>query len=149
MNRMIVLAVVTVLTVASCASDSTGDTLEEGLPVDDGTRAGATDTPIDPGDGIGDGTEGEDLPVVSPDLAEEVEAAIADLTGRIGDDTLIGVTSAFTLTWPDGSLGCPEPGMSYTQALVEGYRIELTADGATYAYHGALGQDPFLCEPGG
>jgi hypothetical protein len=25
--------------------------------------------------------------------------------------------------WNDGSLGCPQPGQMYTQAVVEGFRI--------------------------
>ncbi len=28
------------------------------------------------------------------------------------------------ITWNDGSLGCPMPGMNYTQALVPGYKIQ-------------------------
>ena len=35
--------------------------------------------------------------------------------------------SAAAVTWSDGSAGCPEPGMMYTQALVPGYRIVLQA----------------------
>lgn len=31
-----------------------------------------------------------------------------------------------SITWPDGSLGCPEPGVFYTQALVPGYWVEFT-----------------------
>jgi hypothetical protein len=29
--------------------------------------------------------------------------------------------------WNDGSLGCPEPGMMYTQALVNGYWLIIEA----------------------
>ena len=39
----------------------------------------------------------------------------------------IKVLSAEAVTWPDGSLGCPQPGMMYTQALVPGFRIVLQA----------------------
>ena len=35
------------------------------------------------------------------------------------------VLRAESVTWPDGSLGCPEPGMQYTQALVPGYWVEI------------------------
>jgi hypothetical protein len=46
------------------------------------------------------------------------------------------VASAQPVTWPDGSLGCPQPGMLYTQALVPGWRItiELPATGSLL-YH--------------
>ena len=37
-------------------------------------------------------------------------------------------------TFNDGSLGCPEPGVMYTQALVAGYHVVYEIDGATYDY---------------
>jgi hypothetical protein len=49
------------------------------------------------------------------------------------------------VTWNDGSIGCPQPGVSYTQALVEGARVTLLHEGTTYAYHQG-GDDLFLCE---
>ncbi len=140
---MIAMAVAAVL-VAGCASDATnGDST---LPPAEDDNSDATGTPVDPGDGIGDGSGGGDNPVVSDDLAPEIELAIADLTERLGAGATIEVVVAHEVTWPDGSLGCPEPGMSYTQALVDGYRIELTDGQATYDYHGADGGDPFLCD---
>lgn len=44
------------------------------------------------------------------------------------------VVSAQAVTWPDGSLGCPEPGRSYTQALVRGYRVLLEVEGKQLDY---------------
>jgi hypothetical protein len=32
-----------------------------------------------------------------------------------------------SVIWSDGSLGCPEPGMMYTQALVDGYWVAIGA----------------------
>lgn len=37
--------------------------------------------------------------------------------------------------WSDGSLGCPQPGRMYTQAIVPGYLVVLRAAGKDYAYH--------------
>jgi hypothetical protein len=34
-----------------------------------------------------------------------------------------------SVTWPDGSLGCPQPDRLYTQALVPGYRVRIEAPG--------------------
>ncbi len=155
MSRLFLVVAVLTLIAAGCATDGADDSAAESFAESDAELpegpleslpAAGSDTPIDPGDGIGDGTEIGGLPVVSPDLADEVDRAMADLASRLPTEALIGVTVAHELTWPDGSLGCPEPGMSYTQALVPGYRIELTADGVVYAYHGANGNDPFLCE---
>lgn len=47
----------------------------------------------------------------------------------------ISVISAVQEQWPDGSLGCPKPGQFYTQAIVPGYRVTLSAAGRSYAYH--------------
>ena len=38
-------------------------------------------------------------------------------------------------TWSDGSLGYPEEGHFYTQALVDGYSIVLSYKGGDYEYH--------------
>ena len=51
----------------------------------------------------------------------------------------VTVVSAETVTFPDGSLGCPQPGMAYTQIPVDGYRIVATAGGTTYDYRGTGG----------
>jgi len=39
------------------------------------------------------------------------------------------------LTWSDGSLGCPEPGVAYTQVLVAGFRVDATTSAGTLTYH--------------
>lgn len=76
-----------------------------------------------------------------------VAAAIADLAARLGvAESEITVVSHRSVTWSDGSIGCPEPGMMYTQALVEGSLTILEVDGTEYSYHAADGDRPFLCE---
>ena len=47
--------------------------------------------------------------------------------------------------WRDGSLGCPQRGMVYTQALVNGSLIVLRANGRAYEYHSGKGRAPFYC----
>lgn len=80
-------------------------------------------------------------------LARMVELAIADLVDRFGvDPTAIEVLEAEPVTWPDGSLGCPQPGMLYTQALVEGYRVVLGYQGHSFFYHAGPDAIPFYCE---
>ncbi|TDT15264.1 hypothetical protein BDK89_0830 [Ilumatobacter fluminis] len=81
-----------------------------------------------------------------PTDAEPVEIAIADLAGRLdvtADD--IEIVSVVEVTWPDGGLGCPEPGMAYTQALVNGSRIVLSVDAIEYEYHSGQSGVPFYC----
>lgn len=77
----------------------------------------------------------------------DVEAlAIGDLTTRLGvDSASISVVKAEAKTWPDGSLGCPQPDMSYTQALVEGWQVLLQHDERLFDYHAGDDGQPFLC----
>jgi len=74
-----------------------------------------------------------------------IEATIENAAQRSGTPrSEIKVVAAESVTWPDGSLGCPVPGMMYTQALVPGYRIVLQAGGQQLAYHaGAQGSARF------
>ena len=58
----------------------------------------------------------------------------------------ITVTRAEAIIWSDGSLGCPEPGQVYTQALVNGYWIVLAVNGRTYDYHAAETGYFILCQ---
>ena len=138
------------LALGACATDSGSQNIETSasLPLDNPAPSSSDETPIpvEPNEGIGDGADPLDLPVVDALLAGVVEEAVTDLGVRLGDDVLIGVLVAHELTWPDGSLGCPEPDMSYTQALVDGYRIELSVGDEVYNYHGAADQSPFLCK---
>lgn len=79
-------------------------------------------------------------------ISERAAAAVADLAAREGIDADdIAVVADEAVTWPDGSLGCPEPGMMYTLALTPGYRVLLVARGRQFAYHGAPGRAPFFC----
>jgi len=76
-----------------------------------------------------------------------VGQAKADLAKRLGVAAAeVTVVSSDDVTWPDGSLGCPEPGMHYTQALIQGSRIILEAAGKQYHYHSGGTRPPFLCE---
>ena len=83
---------------------------------------------------------------VEPNLSGPVAAAIADLAARLGvDESAITLISQEEVTWPDRSLGCPQPDMSYIQVLVNGSLIILEVDGTTYEYHSGVGRDPFFC----
>ena len=59
----------------------------------------------------------------------------------------VKVLSAEAVIWSDGALGCPEPGMMYTQALVPGYRIRVDAAGAPMTYHTRAMSVFVLCPP--
>jgi hypothetical protein len=58
------------------------------------------------------------------------------------------IVRAESVVWNDGSLGCPEPGMMYTQMLVNGYWVVIEAAGKTYDYRVGSGGSFRLCPPG-
>jgi hypothetical protein len=83
------------------------------------------------------------------DLNAQAAAAVADLAGRLGVDAAgIEVLEARLVTWPDSSLGCPEPGMMYLQVLTPGALVVLEAGGQPYRYHAGAGGQPFHCPEG-
>lgn len=86
-------------------------------------------------------------PTPQATLAEQAVAMLADHLDITADD--ITVVSWEEVTWPDGSIGCPQPGMRYTQAIVNGSKVVLEVDGVEYAYHQGGGRDLFLCEQAG
>jgi len=58
------------------------------------------------------------------------------------------IVRAQSVIWSDGSLGCPEPGMMYTQALVNGYWVIVEAAGKNYDFRVGSGGSFRLCPPG-
>ena len=79
-------------------------------------------------------------------MTSRVEAARRNLADRAQmQPDEIEVVRAERVTWPDGSVGCPRPGMRYTQALVPGCFVQLRAAGRLWNYHGGRGM-PRLCD---
>ena len=77
------------------------------------------------------------------------EAALTDAVKRTGvSRNLLEVVSAEAVTWSDGSVGCPMPGMMYTQALVPGFRVRIRAGGKELDYHAGRTGAPVLCPAG-
>lgn len=84
---------------------------------------------------------------IPPALAEQVRVAVTHLAQRLKiDPSGISVIEARAIIWPDGSLGCPRPGMGYRQVPQDGALIRLSAQGREYAYHSGSRQQPFLCD---
>lgn len=91
-----------------------------------------------------------------PSLPSGLESAPAQLWDNLVKDLRargvplgkITLVSAKSVTWPDGSLGCPEPGTSYTQAQEPGWQVVITVDGKTYDYRFGRAALPRLCTSG-
>lgn len=115
----------TLLLVAACNAP------DEPTPEIDMTDRQSTDRPHEP---VADNLEAETLRA-REDLARRLDVPLESIRTVV----------ARRVTWNNGALGCPEPDMMYTQALVPGYFIRLIADDQSYAYHGSDGQQPFFC----
>ncbi|HEX5162228.1 MAG TPA: hypothetical protein VFV88_10935 [Steroidobacteraceae bacterium] len=75
--------------------------------------------------------------VTTASIPREVRrAVVADAARRFKvAESAVVLTRAEQVTWPDGSLGCPEPGRMYTQMLVEGFRVTAKTTGGELLYH--------------
>jgi hypothetical protein len=97
--------------------------------------------------GSGQTTETEQKTVAAPmNLKGQIEFSKKDLAQRLDvPPDSVKVSSARQVTWRSGALGCPEPGMNYTEALVPGSVIYLQVDNMLYAYHAKFAGEPFYC----
>jgi hypothetical protein len=82
---------------------------------------------------------------IAAELLDEVQLAIAELVADGVALDALSVRIAEQVTWPDGAIGCPEPGGMYTQALVPGYRIVIDTPDGEVAFHGETGGLPVRC----
>src|SRR6187399_130308 len=75
-------------------------------------------------------------------------AILTDLERQTGGSSDHDVVSAEAVTWNDSSLGCPQPGQAYTQAIVDGYQVVLEVGGERYDYRVGSGASVKLCDRG-
>ena len=79
--------------------------------------------------------EGRAVPTTA--IPREVRrAVVADAARRFKvAESAVVLARAEQLDWPDGSLGCPEPGRVYTQVLVPGFRVVAKTTEGEMLYH--------------
>jgi hypothetical protein len=79
----------------------------------------------------------EATPVTVATLPRELRrVVVADAAKHFNvSENSVVLTGAEQVTWSDGSLGCPRSGMSYTQALVPGYRLVARTAERELVYH--------------
>lgn len=91
----------------------------------------------------------QEMPMPAYTLHSVTEAALADAAGQLGvDRSKLSVVQAEMVTWRDGSLGCPQPGMQYTDALVPGFRVRIRAGEQVLDYHASSRGGLMLCPEG-
>lgn len=99
------------------------------------------------------GTPSQQSPGSSPSAGTNADvppkrwaAIISDLTTRGVPTDSVALVSARSVTWNDGSLGCPKPGQSYTQAQIPGMQVVVTVGAITYDYRFGRSDNPQLCQ---
>ena len=113
-------------------------------------EAGATGAPIATPPAIAAPTPMERTPPVKGEVPQSILDRIlkeAAALAKVGHEQLV-IIRAQSVIWSDGSLGCPEPGMAYTQALVNGYWVIVEAAGKKYDFRVGSGGNFRLCPPG-
>lgn len=85
-------------------------------------------------------SESGDIPPVpnpsDPTLQKLITTATEDLAKRFSiTSDQIQLQETLEVTWPDSSLGCPNPSSMYMQVLTPGYLIRLQAPGGIFEYH--------------
>lgn len=122
---------------AGCGNEDDDRPTSEETAVEPNEESPSESSPT-PGDGGTSPVPGADSPLV--------QSSVEDLAEREQvDASEIEVVSVEEVTWRDGSLGCAQDDMMYTQALVDGQRITLRIDGTDYAYHSGNGKQAFYC----
>jgi hypothetical protein len=132
MPRSFVLAIaIACVALAGCATPDEGDS----TPTESPTSARSFAVAPSPSALIGDVPQ------------ELIDALMEEMASDAGvDRSTVEILAAEAVTWSDGSLGCPQPGMAYTQALVPGYRVVLEVEGEQQHYHSDASGEFGLCE---
>ncbi len=108
-------AVLAVMTLAGCASSAGPSAAPSTGPTTAPTSSGIPSLPL-----------ASQAPGDLPDAT--VAMIVADAAAVAGVDPAdVTVVSVKPVTWTDGSLGCPKPGVMYTQIVVPGFRVIVKA----------------------
>ena len=134
-------------------SDDAGTTGDAGAdesedPTMSTEQPGAGDKPTQTRIAPGGGDVSLPLGAVPDAVAQrsDVQEAVAAEAKRAGvEPDAVTIAGYADVTWSDGSIGCPRPGMMYTQALVPGHQLVLEVDGTYASYHAAEGKAFSYC----
>lgn len=81
----------------------------------------------------------------APDEVVQVAVQAALASAALPDGSAVTVVRAEAVLWPDGSLGCPRPGVMYIQTEVPGYWVEIEVADQHFDYRFSDAGTPILC----
>jgi len=129
MKRFLLMFVLMVMLLAACAQQP-APTEQPLLPVDD-SNPDTTPTPN---------------PVDLTPAQRAAISSLSEITSLPADKITLVSTEA--VSWPDGCLGVQRMGVMCTQAIVEGFKIVLEADGKQYEFHTNQNGSAVVLAPG-
>ena len=138
MNRIAIASATLAILLAACAAGAPSETQSPTVSPIPPLMESPSESPAAPTED--DGNMGD----VDQQIIDEVVQQAAEDTGVGADE--ITVVTAEAVTWSDGSIGCPQEGMAYTQALVPGFRIVLDVAGEEIHYHAGSDGEFFPCD---
>jgi len=125
--RPVLTLLATIIVLAACTAGGGADGTsgaQPTSPANGSAEPGASGAPPT--------TNGSSLP------ASITDPIVADAATQLGvEPSAVTIVEAKAETFSDGSLGCPEPGMMYTQAIVDGYQVVVEANGTQLDYRGS------------
>ncbi|MBL8153913.1 MAG: SH3 domain-containing protein [Anaerolineae bacterium] len=77
------------------------------------------------------------LPVLAQDAPGPINAALADLSSRVGRNVALTDLQNWSYVqsnFPSTALGCPQPGVLYSDVVTGGFQFTLIHDGTSYDY---------------
>jgi hypothetical protein len=81
------------------------------------------------------------------DAQAAVDAALSDAASHLGVSTRdLQVVRVEARQWGDSSLGCPKPGLMYSQIVTPGYLIVISGAGKQLEYHSDTRGRVVLCQ---
>ena len=87
------------------------------------------------------------MPTPGAESPPAVQAALADAAAHLGASTQqLSVVEVTAQDWPDSSLGCPQPGLMYSQIVTPGYLIVISGAGKRLEYHTDRQSRVVLCK---
>lgn len=129
------ILVLVVLTAAACADANDASTDATSTTADDRQITATTGPAFEPAVGM---VPAEKLDPLIADAAERASVGVESVT----------VVRAQQVVWSSPALDCPEPGVSYTQVLTNGYWVVLEAGGSEYDYRAEIEGEFRLCVGG-
>jgi hypothetical protein len=81
------------------------------------------------------------------DAQAQVDAALQDAAAHLGVSvSSLHVDQVEARQWPDSSLGCPKPGLMYSQIVTPGFLIVISGAGKQLEYHTDTRGRVVLCQ---